>query len=196
MLPPKLLARLHNPKNGKIFVDDYDIQKVELYSFRKQIGFVAQDPYLVNGTIIENISISNPEASKEDVIKVSKNACAHEFIMNLKDGYKTIIEEKGNSLSGGQKQRIAIARALLSNPRILIMDEATSALDYITEKRVLENIKKIKNKTTILFVTHRFQNLKNVDQILLFKEGQLIEKGTHSELIEKKGLYFAMSNEI
>jgi ATP-binding cassette subfamily B protein len=116
--------------------------------------------------------------------------------MNLKDGYKTIIEEKGNSLSGGQKQRIAIARALLSNPRILIMDEATSALDYITEKRVLENIKKITNKTTILFVTHRFQNLKNVDQILLFKEGQLIEKGTHSELIEKKGLYFAMSNEI
>ena len=192
----KLLARLYKPSNGKIIIDDYDIQKVELYSFRKQIGFVAQDPYLINGTIIENISISNPEASKEDVIRVSKNACAHEFIMNLKEGYNTKIEEKGNSLSGGQKQRIAIARALLSNPRILIMDEATSALDYITEKKVLENIKKITNKTTILFVTHRFQNLKNVDQILLFKEGQLIEKGTHSELIEKRGLYFAMSNEI
>ena len=192
----KLLARLYKPSNGKIIIDDYDIQKVELYSFRKQIGFVAQDPYLVNGTIIENISISNPEASKEDVIKVSKNACAHEFIMNLKDGYKTIIEEKGNSLSGGQKQRIAIARALLSNPRILIMDEATSALDYITEKKVLENLKKMKTNTTILFVTHRFQNLKNIDQILLFKKGQLMEKGTHSELIEKKGLYFAMSSEI
>ena len=191
-----MLARLYKPSNGKIIIDDYDIQKVELYSFRKQIGFVAQDPYLINGTIIENISISNPEASKEDVIRVSKNACAHEFIMNLKEGYNTKIEEKGNSLSGGQKQRIAIARALLSNPRILIMDEATSALDYITEKKVLENIKKITNKTTILFVTHRFQNLKNVDQILLFKEGQLIEKGTHSELIEKRGLYFAMSNEI
>ena len=96
--------------------------------------------------------------------------------MNLKDGYKTIIEEKGNSLSGGQKQRIAIARALLSNPRILIMDEATSALDYITEKKVLENIKKITNKTTILFVTHRFQNLKDIDQILLFERRTINRK--------------------
>ena len=192
----KLLARLYKPTNGKIIIDDYDIQKVELYSFRNQIGFVSQDPYLVSGSIIENITISNQEASKEDIIQASKNACAHEFIMNLNDGYKTLIEEKGNSLSGGQKQRIAIARALLSNPRILIMDEATSALDYITEKKVLENIKKMTNNTTILFVTHRFQNLKNIDQILLFKEGQLMEKGTHSELIEKKGLYFAMSSEI
>ena len=192
----KLLARLYKPSTGKIIIDDYDIQKVELYSFRKQIGFVSQDPYLVSGSIIENISIANPEASNEEIINASKKACAHEFIMNLNDGYKTVIEEKGNSLSGGQKQRIAIARALLGDPRILILDEATSALDYLTEKKVLDNIKKMTNHTTIIFVTHRFQNLKNIDQILLFKEGELMEKGTHSELIEKKGLYFSMSNEI
>ena len=192
----KLLARLYKPSNGKIIIDDYDIQKVELYSFRKQIGFVSQDPYLVSGSIIENISIANPDASNEEIINASKKACAHEFIMNLNDGYKTIIEEKGNSLSGGQKQRIAIARALLGDPRILILDEATSALDYITEKKVLDNIKKMTGDTTIIFVTHRFQNLKNIDQILLFKEGQLMEKGTHTQLIEKKGLYFSMSNEI
>jgi ATP-binding cassette subfamily B protein len=192
----KLLARLYKPSKGEIIIDDYDIQKVELYSFRKQIGFVSQDPYLVSGSILENISIGNPEASKEDIIRVSKDACAHEFIMNLKDGYKTIIEEKGNSLSGGQKQRIAIARALLGNPSILILDEGTSALDYITEKKVLENIKKMTNNTSIIFVTHRFQNLKDIDQILFLKNGQLMERGSHSELIDKKGLYFSMFNEI
>ena len=116
--------------------------------------------------------------------------------MNLKDGYKTIIEEKGNSLSGGQKQRIAIARALLGNPSILILDEGTSALDYITEKKILENIKKMTNNTSIIFVTHRFQNLKDIDQILFLKDGQLMERGSHSELIDKKGLYFSMFNEI
>ena len=116
--------------------------------------------------------------------------------MNLKDGYKTIIEEKGNSLSGGQKQRISIARALLGNPRILILDEATSALDYLTEKNVLKNIKKLINKTTIIFVTHRFQNLIEADKIILLKDGQLIENGNHNELIEKKGLYFSMNNEM
>ena len=192
----KLIARLYNPTNGKIFVDDFDIQKVELYSYRNQIGYVSQDPYLLNGSILENISIGNPDVSKEEVIDVSKKACAHDFIMNLKDGYKTIIEEKGNSLSGGQKQRISIARALLGNPRILILDEATSALDYLTEKNVLKNIKKLINKTTIIFVTHRFQNLIEADKIILLKDGQLIENGNHNELIEKKGLYFSMNNEM
>ena len=191
----KLLARLYKPTRGKILIDEYDIQKVDLYSLRKQIGFVSQEPYLVSGSIIENISIACPEASKEEIIDVSKNACAHEFIMNLKDGYKTRIDERGDSLSGGQKQRIAIARALLGKPRILILDEATSALDYLTERKVLENIKKMKINKTIIFVTHRFPNLINADKILFLKDGQLIEHGNHDDLIKKKGLYFAMSNE-
>ena len=116
--------------------------------------------------------------------------------MDLKDGYKTSIQERGDSLSGGQRQRIAIARALLSNPRILILDEATSALDYFTEKKVLENIKKLTDNTTIVFVTHRFPNLVDADTILFLKNGQLIEHGTHQELINNKSLYYAMSQNI
>ena len=192
----KLLARLYIPSKGKIKVDDFDIQKVDLYSFRKQIGFVSQEPYLISGSIIDNISIAKPEASDKEIIDAAKKACAHDFIMDLKDGYKTSIQERGDSLSGGQRQRIAIARALLSNPRILILDEATSALDYFTEKKVLENIKKLTDNTTIVFVTHRFPNLVDADRILFLKNGQLIEHGTHQELINNKSLYYAMSQNI
>ena len=192
----KLLARLYIPSKGKIKVDDFDIQKVDLYSFRKQIGFVSQEPYLISGSIIDNISIAKPEASDKEIIDAAKKACAHDFIMDLKDGYKTSIQERGDSLSGGQRQRIAIARALLSNPRILILDEATSALDYFTEKKVLENIKKLTDNTTIVFVTHRFPNLVDADSILFLKNGQLIEHGTHQELINNKSLYYAMSQNI
>ena len=192
----KLLARLYIPSKGKIKVDDFDIQKVDLYSFRKQIGFVSQEPYLISGSIIDNISIAKPEASDKEIIDAAKSACAHDFIMDLKDGYKTSIQERGDSLSGGQRQRIAIARALLSNPRILILDEATSALDYFTEKKVLENIKKLTKNTTIVFVTHRLPNIVDADKILFLKNGQLIEHGTHQELINNKSLYYALSQNI
>ena len=135
-----MLARLYKPNNGKIYIDDIDIQKVALNSLRKQIGFVSQEPNLVTGTVLENIGISDPEINKSAIIDAAKRSCAHEFIMNLENGYSTQIEEKGGSLSGGQKQRIAIARALVNKPRILILDEATSALDFITEKDVLRKI--------------------------------------------------------
>ena len=191
----KLLARLYKPNNGKIYIDDIDIQKVALNSLRKQIGFVSQEPNLVTGTVLENIGISDPEINKSAIIDAAKRACAHEFIMNLENGYSTQIEEKGGSLSGGQKQRIAIARALVNKPRILILDEATSALDFITEKDVLRNIYENKENCTVIFVTHRITNLLNVDKILLMSNGQIAEQGNFSELINKRGLFYAMSIE-
>ena len=191
----KLLARLYKPNNGKIYIDDIDIQKVALNSLRKQIGFVSQEPNLVTGTVLENIGISDPEINKSAIIDAAKRACAHEFIMNLENGYSTQIEEKGGSLSGGQKQRIAIARALVNKPRILILDEATSALDFITEKDVLRNIYENKDNCTVIFVTHRITNLLNVDKILLMSNGQIAEQGNFAELINKRGLFYAMSIE-
>ena len=191
----KLLARLYKPNNGKIYIDDIDIQKVALNSLRKQIGFVSQEPNLVSGTVLENIGISDPEINKSAIIDAAKRACAHEFIMNLENGYSTQIEEKGGSLSGGQKQRIAIARALVNKPRILILDEATSALDFITEKDVLRNIYENKDNCTVIFVTHRITNLLNVDKILLMSNGQIAEQGNFAELINKRGLFYAMSIE-
>ena len=191
----KLLARLYKPNNGKIYIDDIDIQKVALNSLRKQIGFVSQEPNLVTGTVLENIGISDPEINKSAIIDAAKRACAHEFIMNLENGYSTQIEEKGGSLSGGQKQRIAIARALVNKPRILILDEATSALDFITEKDVLRNIYENKENCTVIFVTHRITNLLNVDKILLMSNGQIAEQGNFAELINKRGLFYAMSIE-
>ncbi len=191
----KLLARLYKPNNGKIYIDDIDIQKVALNSLRKQIGFVSQEPNLVTGTVLENIGISDPEINKSEIIDAAKRACAHDFIMNLENGYSTQIEEKGGSLSGGQKQRIAIARALVNKPRILILDEATSALDFITEKDVLRNIYENKENCTVIFVTHRITNLLNVDKILLMSNGQIAEQGNFAELINKRGLFYAMSIE-
>ena len=191
----KLLARLFKPNNGRILIDDIDIQKVELSSLRRQIGFVSQEPNLITGTVLENISISDPEINKSEIVDAAKRACAHEFIMNLENGYSTKIEERGGSLSGGQKQRIAIARALITKPKILILDEATSALDFITEKEVLRNIYKMNENCTVIFVTHRITNLVNVEKILLMSNGQIVEEGNFSQLINQRGLFYAMSIE-
>ena len=136
----KLLPRLYQPKNGRIFIDDYDINKVDLSSLRRQVGIVPQDSLLFEGTIAENIALNDPQASTESIIDAAKIACAHEFIMSLGQGYATPVAERGSNLSGGQRQRIAIARTVLSNPQLLIMDEATSALDYDTERQLCLNL--------------------------------------------------------
>ena len=140
---------------GRISVDDYDISKVELYSLRTQIGIVPQDSLLFEGSVQENIALTNPEASSDDVVKAAKLACAHDFIMSLPSGYGTSVGERGGALSGGQRQRIAIARSILQNPRMLIMDEATSALDYETERAVSLNLMEHFRGKTTLFITHR-----------------------------------------
>ena len=188
----KLLPRLYSPKIGRVLVDGYDINKVELYSLRRQIGIVPQEPLLFAGSINDNISLTDPEASSDEIVKAAKLADAHDFIMELDDGYSTYIGERGAGLSGGQKQRIAIARTLLSNPKLLIMDEATSALDYQTEKRVCEGLRGSSKGSTVFFITHRLSTVKNADLIVMLHKGSIVEKGTHDELINRKGRYFAL----
>ena len=186
----KLLPRLYSPDKGRILIDNTDIDKVELYSLRRQIGVVPQEPLLFSGTISHNISLSNPNASAEEIVNAAKIADAHDFIMKLPDGYSSSIGERATTLSGGQRQRIAIARTLLGNPKLLIMDEATSALDYKTEKNVCENLSKSLDKKTVFFITHRLATIKDADLIVLMDKGNIAEIGNHDSLINKKGKYF------
>ncbi len=188
----KLLPRLYIPNRGRIIVDNYDINKVELYSLRRQIGIVPQDPLLFSGTVSENIALSNPEASSDEIVEASKNANAHDFVMDLPNGYSSDVGERGSGLSGGQRQRIAIARTLLSKPNLLVLDEATSALDYDTENRVCSNLRSSCKGITVFFITHRLSTIKNSDIIIMMHQGSIAEKGTHEELMKLKGRYFAL----
>lgn len=188
----KLLQRLYEPTAGRIQVDGYDIAKVELYSLRRQIGMVLQDTLLFNGTIRENISLTNPEATDEEIIEAAKIAVAHDFIMSLSNGYNTVVGERGSSLSGGQRQRIAIARTVLQNPKMLILDEATSALDYHSEHQVCENLGKAFKDRTVFFITHRLSTVRSADLILMMDQGAVVEQGTHKELMALKGRYYCL----
>ena len=188
----KLLPRLYAPDEGKIFIDDIDIDKVELYSLRSQIGVVPQEPLLFSGTINHNISLTQPEATSEEIINAAKIADAHDFIMKLPDGYSSQIGERATTLSGGQRQRIAIARTILGNPRILIMDEATSALDYKTEKAVCDNLANSLSDKTLFFITHRLSTVRYADLIILMDNGRISEMGKHDDLMNKKGEYFEL----
>ena len=191
----KMLARLYSPNDGRILIDNYDISKVELYSLRSQIGIVPQDTFLFRGTVSENISFDNTDVSNEEIIKACKIACAHNFIMDLPDGYSSLISERGANLSGGQRQRIALARTLISKPRLLILDEATSSLDYQTEHMVCKNLINEVENTTVFFVTHRLQTIKDADLILYMENGNILEKGTHEHLLKNQGGYFSLHNQ-
>jgi ATP-binding cassette subfamily B protein len=188
----KLLQRLYEPLSGRIKIDGYDISKVELYSLRRQIGMVLQDTLLFNGTVQENISLHNPEASTEEIIEAAKVAVAHDFVMGLPNGYNTLVGERGSSLSGGQRQRIAIARTVLQKPKILILDEATSALDYKSERQVSENLGATFKGTTVFFITHRLSTVRSADVIIMMDQGSVVEQGTHDELMALKGLYYCL----
>ena len=177
-------AFLKDFNEGRIFIDNYDISKVNLSSLRRQIGIVPQDSLLFEGTIADNISMNDPQASTESIISAAKTACAHEFIMSLGQGYATRISERGGNLSGGQRQRIAIARTILANPQLLIMDEATSALDYNTERQLCLNLQDWADDRTVLFIAHRLNTIKNSDDIIVMHEGSLVEQGTHDELMK------------
>ncbi|MEP0919928.1 peptidase domain-containing ABC transporter [Leptolyngbya sp. DQ-M1] len=188
----KLLARLYEPQAGKVVIDRYDISKVELYSLRSQIGMVLQDTLLFDGTVRENIAIANPDATDEQIIEAATIAFAHDFIMELPNGYNTRVGERGSALSGGQRQRIAIARTVLQNPRLLILDEATSALDYNAERQVCLNLAKTFHDRTTFFITHRLSTIRNADIILVMDQGVVIEQGTHNELMSLKGSYYCL----
>ena len=186
----KLLSRLYETESGRILIDGYDISKVELYSLRRQVGVVPQETLLFDGTVQENIALTNPEASTEEIISAAKVAAAHEFIMTLPNGYNTRVGERGASLSGGQRQRIALARSVLQRPNILVLDEATSALDYMTEQQVCLNLGEAFRDHTVFFITHRLSSIKTADLIIMMDNGSIVEQGTHAELMALKGRYF------
>lgn len=186
----KLIQRLYIPEMGKILIDGADISLVDPSWLRRQIGVVLQENFLFNATIKENISVHKPGASMEEIIEIAKIAGAHDFILEFPNGYNTMVGENGTGLSGGQKQRIAIARALLSNPRILIFDEATSALDYESESIIQQNLKKICQGRTVIIIAHRLSTIKDADEIMAIDKGQLVEFDTGANLLAQKGLYY------
>ena len=188
----KLLPRLYEPEAGRILIDGFDIGKLQLGSVRRQIGIVPQDSLLFEGSVRDNITLTVPDASSEEIIAAARVACAHDFIMELPDGYATRVGERGGNLSGGQRQRLAIARAVLQRPALLILDEATSALDYLTERQVCLNLKKEFEGSTVFFITHRLSTIRSADTILMMDSGSLVEKGTHQELLDMEGRYFAL----
>ena len=184
-----LIPRFYDVTNGSIKIDGKDIRDIKLKSLRDHIGIVQQDVYLFAGTVIENISYGRPGATREEIIEAAKLANAHDFIMELPNGYDTDIGQRGIKLSGGQKQRLSIARVFLKNPPILIFDEATSALDNESENIVKESLEKLaKNRTTIV-IAHRLSTVRNAERILVLTENGIEESGTHDELMAKNGIY-------
>ena len=185
----QMIDRLYRPKSGRISIDGYDIEKLQIAGLRRRIGYVPQDSLLFEGTVLDNIRLNSPDASIEAVMEAARTAAAHEFILNLDNGYATRLGEKGAGLSGGQKQRVCLARTVLQNPSLLILDEATSALDAETERIVCRNLATQFDGITVLFITHRLTTLRNADRILFMNKGRICEDGSHNELIEQKGSY-------
>lgn len=186
----KLVSRLYEPESGRILIDGYDVNRVELYSLRRQIGVVPQESLLFDGSVMDNIALTNPDATTEDIIRAAQVAVSHDFIMSLPNGYNTRVGERGSSLSGGQRQRIAIARSVVQNPRMLVLDEATSALDYNTEAQVCQNLIEAFRNRTVLFITHRLGTIQNADLIVVMDAGSIVEIGVHEELMAMKGRYY------
>ncbi len=191
----KLILGLYLPTEGKVLIDGLDVTTISLRSLRSQFGVVSQDTFLFGGTVRENISIAYPQASIEEIIDAARLAGADEFIQKLPLGYETQIGEGGGMLSGGQRQRLAIARALLGNPRFILLDEATSHLDSESERIIQNNLKTILKGRTSLIIAHRLSTIRNADLILVLDRGVLVESGTHDELIAKKGHYFYLNQQ-
>jgi subfamily B ATP-binding cassette protein HlyB/CyaB len=187
----KLLQRLYLPEKGQVLVDGIDISQVEPAWLRRQIGVVLQENFLFKRTVHENIALANPGMPRAQVMAVARLAGADEFINRLPLGYDSIIEERGANLSGGQRQRLAIARTLATNPRVLIFDEATSALDYESERMIQENMKQISRGRTVIIVAHRLAAVRNCDRIIAFENGQIVEDGSHDELLSKSASVYA-----
>lgn len=187
-----LIPRFYEVTFGTIFIDGIDIRDYSLKSLRQNIGMVQQDVYLFAGTVIDNIRYGRPDATREEIIEAAKNANAHEFIMNLPDGYETNIGQRGVKLSGGQKQRLSIARVFLKNPPVLIFDEATSALDNESEKVVQESLEKLAKNRTTFVIAHRLSTIRNAQRILVLTEEGIAEQGSHEELMEKRGVYYGL----
>ena len=190
----KLLVRLYEQEKGNIKLDSVDIRDFPISQIRNNFSYISQNAFLFSGTIKENLLFGNSDASDNDILRVCKICELEEYINSLPLKYNTRIEENGKNLSGGQKQRLAIARALLKNPKILIMDEATSNLDYITEKTIENTINKFSKNMTTIIIAHRLSTIKDCDKIFVFKDGQIVETGNHRDLLKQRGYYYQLWN--
>jgi ATP-binding cassette subfamily B protein len=185
----ELIARLYDTKVGSILMDQNPIESLNLNDLRNQIGFVPQDPFLFSESISNNIKFGKEDATENEIVQAAKDAVVHNNIIDFPNGYKTVLGERGVTLSGGQKQRVSIARAIIKNPKILIFDDCLSAVDTETEERILANLKKVsKNKTTFI-ISHRISSAKNADKIIILEQGEIIQQGTHNQLINTAGYY-------
>lgn len=187
-----LLSRFYNVDSGKVLIDGIDISKVKIHSLRTQMGVMMQDSFIFSGTIMDNIRYGNKTATDEEVIKAAKTVCAHDFIMEMEDGYNTQVNERGSRLSVGQRQLISFARALLADPAILILDEATSSIDTETEIVLQEGLNNLLKGRTSFIIAHRLSTIKNADTIMYIDKGGIVEAGSHDELLENKGAYYEL----
>jgi subfamily B ATP-binding cassette protein HlyB/CyaB len=188
----KLIQRLYVAESGRVLVDGTDLGMVDTAWLRRQVGVVLQENVLFNRSVRDNVALADPAISTERVIAAATLAGAHDFILELPEGYDTIVGERGSSLSGGQRQRIAIARALITNPRIVIFDEATSALDYESERIIQDHMREITKGRTVFIIAHRLSAVRWTDRIITIDRGRLVEDGTHDELINTSGHYAAL----
>ncbi len=184
-----LIPRFYDVTAGRVTIDGHDVRDVTLRSLRSQIGMVLQETFLFAVTIEENIAYGRPNATHEDVVAAAKAAQIHEFVETLPDGYRTVVGERGVSLSGGQKQRIAIARAILQDPRILILDDATSSVDSQTEEAIQTAMRTLLKGRTAFVIAQRLDTVRDADQILVLQEGHIVERGTHIQLLQRGGFY-------